>query len=329
MDRRRLRHPVRRDRRPARRDGRPGRRADRGRVAAAGGPAALPGSRTGGPARPCSPSNPRPPPASLRSLRAGRPVTVDTAGPTIMAGLNCGTVSGIAWPVITAGSTPRVGRRRGPGRGRVAELARHGLRGRPVRRRRAGRRPRRPDRPGAAGGPRPRTPARAWSSSAPRASPPTRSPTSTERPRDHHPTADAGAGPRGGRSDRSTSSAFDSSPSPTLAPLRSRRECDRRLLRRLAEHCGGFTYPSGSRRHTGTGPSISCAPRLRSGWRSVDHAQRPPRHRQPPRATTAIRSTWSSSDGRLHGRGSLRHEGGHRRHAWSAAARAHRQPHRR
>ncbi|GAA3091757.1 diaminopropionate ammonia-lyase [Kribbella aluminosa] len=34
------------------------------------------------------------------SLKAGRPVSVDTSAPTIMAGLNCGTVSSIAWPTI-------------------------------------------------------------------------------------------------------------------------------------------------------------------------------------------------------------------------------------
>jgi len=34
------------------------------------------------------------------SLAAGRPVRVDTSVPTIMAGLNCGTVSTIAWPAI-------------------------------------------------------------------------------------------------------------------------------------------------------------------------------------------------------------------------------------
>jgi diaminopropionate ammonia-lyase len=38
----------------------------------------------------------------LASLTAGRPVTVPTAG-TVMAGLNCGTVSGSAWPVLRAG----------------------------------------------------------------------------------------------------------------------------------------------------------------------------------------------------------------------------------
>jgi diaminopropionate ammonia-lyase len=37
------------------------------------------------------------------SLAAGRPVRVDTSEPTIMAGLNCGSVSSIAWPVIRDG----------------------------------------------------------------------------------------------------------------------------------------------------------------------------------------------------------------------------------
>jgi diaminopropionate ammonia-lyase len=39
---------------------------------------------------------------ALASLRAGQPVPVPTAG-TIMAGLNCGTVSSIAWPYLAAG----------------------------------------------------------------------------------------------------------------------------------------------------------------------------------------------------------------------------------
>ena len=38
-----------------------------------------------------------------RSLAAGEPVNVDASAPTIMAGLNCGSVSEIAWPVIRAG----------------------------------------------------------------------------------------------------------------------------------------------------------------------------------------------------------------------------------
>jgi diaminopropionate ammonia-lyase len=38
----------------------------------------------------------------LASLRAGTPVTVPTAA-TIMAGLNCGTISSIAWPYLASG----------------------------------------------------------------------------------------------------------------------------------------------------------------------------------------------------------------------------------
>jgi diaminopropionate ammonia-lyase len=38
----------------------------------------------------------------LESLTVGHPVTVQTA-PTVMAGLNCGTVSASAWPVLQAG----------------------------------------------------------------------------------------------------------------------------------------------------------------------------------------------------------------------------------
>ena len=38
----------------------------------------------------------------LESLHAGRPVTVPT-GDSVMAGLNCGTVSASAWPVLRAG----------------------------------------------------------------------------------------------------------------------------------------------------------------------------------------------------------------------------------
>ena len=38
----------------------------------------------------------------LASLTADRPVTVSTAA-TVMAGLNCGTISSSAWPVLRAG----------------------------------------------------------------------------------------------------------------------------------------------------------------------------------------------------------------------------------
>jgi diaminopropionate ammonia-lyase len=37
------------------------------------------------------------------SLAAGKPKRVDTSAPTIMAGLNCGSVSMIAWPAIREG----------------------------------------------------------------------------------------------------------------------------------------------------------------------------------------------------------------------------------
>lgn len=43
------------------------------------------------------------------SLAAGRPVTVDASAPTIMTGLQCGTVSDIAWPVIRDGLDAAVG----------------------------------------------------------------------------------------------------------------------------------------------------------------------------------------------------------------------------
>jgi diaminopropionate ammonia-lyase len=43
------------------------------------------------------------------SLAAGKPVSVDTSAPTIMAGLNCGTVSSLAWPAVRAGLSAAVG----------------------------------------------------------------------------------------------------------------------------------------------------------------------------------------------------------------------------
>ena len=62
-----------------------------------------------------------------RSLAAGRPVRVDTTKPTIMAGLNCGTVSSIAWPVIDAGLDAAVTVSDGQAGEAVAELDRHGV----------------------------------------------------------------------------------------------------------------------------------------------------------------------------------------------------------
>ena len=61
------------------------------------------------------------------SLGAGTPVSVDTARPTIMAGLNCGTVSGIAWPVIDRGLDAAITVTEAEARAAVDELARHGL----------------------------------------------------------------------------------------------------------------------------------------------------------------------------------------------------------
>ena len=43
------------------------------------------------------------------SLAAGEPVSVDTSAPTIMAGLNCGTVSSLAWPAIRSGLDAAIG----------------------------------------------------------------------------------------------------------------------------------------------------------------------------------------------------------------------------
>lgn len=43
-----------------------------------------------------------------QSLKAGEPVTVDTSAPTVMAGLNCGTPSGIGWPALRDGVSAAV-----------------------------------------------------------------------------------------------------------------------------------------------------------------------------------------------------------------------------
>ena len=61
------------------------------------------------------------------SLAAGRPVTVDTSSPTIMAGLNCGTVSEIAWPVISAGLDAAVGVSEDQARSALTDLHSAGL----------------------------------------------------------------------------------------------------------------------------------------------------------------------------------------------------------
>ena len=62
-----------------------------------------------------------------RSLRAGAPVTVDTSAPTVMAGLNCGTVSFTAWPVIRGGLDAGVGVTDDEARTAVADLRAAGV----------------------------------------------------------------------------------------------------------------------------------------------------------------------------------------------------------
>jgi diaminopropionate ammonia-lyase len=61
------------------------------------------------------------------SLAAGRPITVDTSSATIMAGLNCGTVSDIAWPVISAGLDAGVGVSEDQARSALTDLHAAGL----------------------------------------------------------------------------------------------------------------------------------------------------------------------------------------------------------
>jgi diaminopropionate ammonia-lyase len=62
----------------------------------------VPGSTGSAPAPTVLSVEPASAPAILASLHAGRSVTVPT-GSTVMAGLNCGTPSASAWPVLQAG----------------------------------------------------------------------------------------------------------------------------------------------------------------------------------------------------------------------------------
>jgi diaminopropionate ammonia-lyase len=62
----------------------------------------------------------------LASLRAGRPVTVAT-GTTVMAGLNCGTVSALAWPVLRDGLDAAVAVGEDDALRAVADLGSHGV----------------------------------------------------------------------------------------------------------------------------------------------------------------------------------------------------------
>ena len=62
-----------------------------------------------------------------RSLAAGEPVNIDTSSPTIMAGLNCGSVSEIAWPVIREGLDAGVAVSDSDATAAAAVLQRHGV----------------------------------------------------------------------------------------------------------------------------------------------------------------------------------------------------------
>ena len=62
----------------------------------------------------------------LASLRAGKPVTVPNAN-TIMAGLNCGTISSIAWPYLAGGLDAAVAVTDDAARRAAADLAASGI----------------------------------------------------------------------------------------------------------------------------------------------------------------------------------------------------------
>ena len=62
----------------------------------------------------------------LASLRAGMPVTIPTAN-TVMAGLNCGTISSIAWPYLSSGLDVAVAVTDDAARRAAADLAAAGI----------------------------------------------------------------------------------------------------------------------------------------------------------------------------------------------------------
>jgi len=62
----------------------------------------------------------------LASLRAGRPATIPTAN-TIMAGLNCGSVSASAWPYLSEGLDAATAVTDGAARRAAADLAAAGI----------------------------------------------------------------------------------------------------------------------------------------------------------------------------------------------------------
>ena len=61
------------------------------------------------------------------SLQAGKPVSVDASVPTIMAGLNCGTVSSTAWPAIQHGLDASIAVTDAEARAALETLRSHGL----------------------------------------------------------------------------------------------------------------------------------------------------------------------------------------------------------
>ena len=62
-----------------------------------------------------------------RSLAAGFPVSVDTSAFTVLAGLNCGTVSDNAWPVIDSGLDAGIGITDAAAVTAVDQLSRYGV----------------------------------------------------------------------------------------------------------------------------------------------------------------------------------------------------------
>jgi diaminopropionate ammonia-lyase len=100
----------------------------RGRVTAEGWPGRGQNSALGQPSSVTAVLSVEPDTAAclLASLRAGRPTTIPTAN-TIMAGLNCGTISSIAWPYFSSGLDAAVAVTDDAARRAAADLAAAGL----------------------------------------------------------------------------------------------------------------------------------------------------------------------------------------------------------
>jgi len=82
--------------------------------------------RRGGPAPAVLVVEPEAAPAVTTALLCGRPTRVET-GPTVMTGLNCGTVSELAWPVLAGGLDASLTVTDAEARHAVAELAAAGV----------------------------------------------------------------------------------------------------------------------------------------------------------------------------------------------------------